>query len=44
MRGFTPAEIRTLIDNAVEASWLASAGKARLRELLAADPGWSLPA
>jgi hypothetical protein len=22
----------------------ASAGKARLRELLAADPGWSLPA
>jgi adenosine deaminase len=41
--GFTHAEIRALIDDAVEASWLAPEGKARLRALLAADPGWALP-
>jgi adenosine deaminase len=44
VHGFTHAEIRALIDSAVEASWLAPAGKARLRALLAADPGWTLPA
>jgi adenosine deaminase len=44
VHGFTHAEIRALIDNAVEASWLAAEGKARLRALLAADPGWALPA
>lgn len=43
VHGFTHAEIRALIDNAVEASWRAAAGKARLRALLAADPDWSLP-
>lgn len=44
VHGFTHAGIRALIDNAVEASWLAPEGKARLRALLAADPGWALPA
>lgn len=44
VHGFTPAEIRALIDNAVEASWLAAADKAELRRTLAADPGWALPA
>jgi adenosine deaminase len=43
VHGFTHAEIRALIDSAVEAAWLAPAGKARLRVLLAADPGWALP-
>lgn len=43
VHGFTHAEIRALIDAAVEASWLAPAGKTRLRALLAADPGWALP-
>jgi adenosine deaminase len=43
VHGFTPAEIRTFIDNAVEASWLAAADKAELRRTLAADAGWALP-
>jgi adenosine deaminase len=43
VHGFTPVEIRALIDNAVEASWLPAADKAELRRTLAADPGWALP-
>lgn len=43
VHGFTPAEIRTLIDNAVEASWLATADKAELRRTLTGDSSWALP-
>jgi adenosine deaminase len=43
VHGFTPAEIRALIDNAVEASWLAAGDKIELRRALAGDAGWALP-
>lgn len=43
VHGFTPAEIRAMIDNAVEASWLAAADKTELRRTLAGDAGWALP-
>lgn len=42
VHGFTRAEIRTLIDNAVEASWLSPGDKQALRATLAADPGWAV--
>ena len=41
VHGFTHAEIRTLIDNAVEASWLPAEDKQALRRTLEADPGWA---
>lgn len=40
VHGFTHAEIRTLIDNAVEASWLPAEDKLALRRTLEMDPGW----
>jgi adenosine deaminase len=40
VHGFTFDEIRKLIENAVEASWLDEDGKAKLRAKLRADPGW----
>ena len=39
--GFSDDEIRRLILNAVESSWLADSGKAALRERIVADPAWS---
>jgi adenosine deaminase len=38
--GFTRAEIRALILNAVESTWLPEAPKAALRARVASDPGW----
>jgi adenosine deaminase len=40
---FTHAEIRMLIGHCVDASWLSSEEKARLRVSLATDPGWVIP-
>ncbi len=40
--GFTPAEIRALVVNALDAAW-RPAGGASLRARFAADPGWALP-
>jgi adenosine deaminase len=40
VHGFTFAEIRRFVENAVEASWLDEEGKARLLASLRADPGW----
>jgi len=40
VHGFTFAEIRRLVENAVAASWLDEDGKARLLEQLRADLGW----
>ena len=41
VHGFTFAEIRKLVENAVEASWLDEDGKTKLLEKLRADPGWN---
>ena len=40
VHGFSRAEIRTLIDNAVTASWLPDEEKSQLRRDLEQDPGW----
>lgn len=42
MFGFTPAEIRALAGNALDAAW-RPAGPEGLRRRFAADPGWALP-
>ena len=39
-RDFSQDDIRTLILNAVESSWLPDARKAALREQLTFDPNW----
>lgn len=39
--GFGPDDIRTLVLNAVEASWLPPEGKARLARRLRTHPGWT---
>jgi len=41
--GFTPAEIRTLVLNAVRAAWRPSSAAGSLVDRFTADPGWLLP-
>lgn len=43
VHGFSRDEIRTLIDNAVEASWLSPEDKQDLRSSLHGDPAWADP-
>jgi adenosine deaminase len=41
--GFTPDDIRTLILNALRASWMPEQRRRELAELFTSDPAWAIP-